>query len=646
MAQHSQDAGTSVLSTVQDWFNGSAKIPVGQTADQVFSWLKTNARWFFDGMSDVMEALIDAVLWVLQGPAILRQWGVQDLYPFLVIAGFVGLTWALQRSWKTCLLVLLGFLFILNQGYWKETTESLALVLSACVVCMGLGVPVGIWLAHRPRAYQFVSPVLDLMQTLPTFVYLIPAIIFFGLGMVPGLIATVIFVLPAPIRLTYLGVSTTPQPLLEAATAFGATPRQTLYKVELPYALPQIMAGLNQTIMLSLSMVVIAAYVGADGLGQAGGAGAQPRLDLAWVRVRLHHRRRRHRAGPDAALGETQMSVAVEFDRVSIVFGDHPERALPLMDEGRTRAEVQEATGQILGVHDCSLTVEAGEILVLMGLSGSGKSTLLRAVNGLNPVVRGAVTVHDEDWSCDVVSAPRAELLRVRRECVGMVFQQFGLLPWRTVRDNVGLGLEIAGQNAEQRRAKVDEQLALVGLSDWADRKVGELSGGMQQRVGLARAFATDAPILLMDEPFSALDPLIRSRLQDELLEVQAKLKRTIIFVSHDLDEAFKIGNRIALMEGGRIVQCGTARQIFSQPASPYVADFVAHMNPMGVLTARDVMEPGDTSGAPGVDPDLAVREVMARLRDEAELSVSENGKSIGKITRGGVMARLLDPRG
>jgi len=159
-------------------------------------------------------------------------------------------------------------LFILNQGYWDETTDTLTLVLSSCIVCMGLGVPIGIWLAHRPRVYAWVSPVLDLMQTLPTFVYLIPAIIFFGLGMVPGLIATVIFVLPAPIRLTVLGVSSTPTPLLEAARAFGATGRQVLWKVELPSALPQIMVGLNQTIMLSLSMVVIAAYVGADGLGK------------------------------------------------------------------------------------------------------------------------------------------------------------------------------------------------------------------------------------------------------------------------------------------------------------------------------------------------------------------------------------------
>ena len=164
-------------------------------------------------------------------------------------------------------MVVLGLLLIINQGYWNETIESLTLVLSACVVCMGVGVPIGIKLGHKPKLYTFVAPILDLMQTLPTFVYLIPAIVFFGIGMVPGLIATVIFVLPAPIRLTHLGVTSTPKELLEATQAFGATPRQTLWKVELPYALPQIMAGLNQTIMLSLSMVVISALVGADGLG-------------------------------------------------------------------------------------------------------------------------------------------------------------------------------------------------------------------------------------------------------------------------------------------------------------------------------------------------------------------------------------------
>ncbi|MCT8159671.1 choline ABC transporter ATP-binding protein [Pseudoruegeria sp. SHC-113] len=338
---------------------------------------------------------------------------------------------------------------------------------------------------------------------------------------------------------------------------------------------------------------------------------------------------------------------AVEFDNVSIVFGEDPEAALPLMDAGQSRAEVQTATRQVLGVHDCALSVEEGEILVLMGLSGSGKSTLLRAVNGLNPVVRGCVRVHDGQEMVDVTNADSAKLRHMRQTRIAMVFQQFGLLPWRSVRENAGLGLELAGLSKAERDAKVDEQLALVGLSDWAERKVGELSGGMQQRVGLARAFATEAPILLMDEPFSALDPLIRAKLQDELLELQAKLKRTIIFVSHDLDEAFKIGNRIAIMEGGRIVQCGTPQQIFSAPANEYVADFVAHMNPLGVLCARDVMEPATGSPAETVPPGEKIQSVMDRITHTgAPVGVVEDGRLLGQITKDTVLSKLLDPRG
>lgn len=232
------------------------KLPIGKWSKAVVDWLTDNGGWFFDGLAEGMEAAIEAILWVLQTPP-----------PLAVIAVFVVLAYLMRRSFYTALFVALSFLFIVNQGYWERTTETLTLVLSACIVCMAVGVPIGIAVAHRPKLYTSVRPVLDLMQTLPTFVYLIPAIVFFGIGMVPGLIATAIFVIPAPIRLTHLGISSTPQSLLEAGQAFGATKSQLLWKVELPYAMPQIMAGLTQTIMLSLSMVVIAALVGADGLG-------------------------------------------------------------------------------------------------------------------------------------------------------------------------------------------------------------------------------------------------------------------------------------------------------------------------------------------------------------------------------------------
>ncbi|MTH64518.1 choline ABC transporter ATP-binding protein [Paracoccus shanxieyensis] len=332
---------------------------------------------------------------------------------------------------------------------------------------------------------------------------------------------------------------------------------------------------------------------------------------------------------------------AVEFDNVNIVFGENPQAALPLMDQGLARGPIKAETGQVLGVHNCSLNVREGEILVLMGLSGSGKSTLLRAVNGLNQVCRGDVRIWDGKQMASVTKARGAELRRLRRHNVAMVFQQFGLLPWRSVRENVGLGLELAGVPPKERQKRVESQLSTVGLTEWADRKVGDLSGGMQQRVGLARAFATEAPILLMDEPFSALDPLIRTRLQDELLELQQRFQRSIVFVSHDLDEAFRIGNRIALMEGGRIVQVGTAREIIANPVDAYVEDFVAHMNPLGVLTAEDMAEPGEAAGDP-IPRDTPVRDAMRMLTDSGSDALPLQGG--GRVTRHSIMLRLVDP--
>lgn len=346
------------------------------------------------------------------------------------------------------------------------------------------------------------------------------------------------------------------------------------------------------------------------------------------------------------------MTDAVIFKNVDIIFGKNPEAALKMVDQGKTRDEIGHETGLVLGVADASLAIKEGEILVLMGLSGSGKSTLLRAVNGLAPVVRGEVTVNTSSGPLNPYKTSAKSLRDFRMHVVSMVFQQFALLPWRTVADNVGFGLELADVPEAERHKRVAEQLELVNLTKWAGRKVNELSGGMQQRVGLARAFATGAPILLMDEPFSALDPLIRTRLQDELLEFQRRLKKTILFVSHDLDEAFRIGNRIAIMEGGRIIQCGTPQEIVKNPANQYVADFVANMNPINMLTAGDVMQPGVGEGASNgpvvgnatfTTPLVDILDVLSRK--PGNIGVVDNGSIIGTITAQNIIEGLTRHR-
>jgi len=241
---------------MEDWITDH-KIPVGYWGKQFFDLLTSTLDWFFDGLSRGITTALEAIIYVLLLPP-----------PLVVIAAFAALAWFLQRSWPIAAGVAVGLLYILNQGLWKETIETLALVIGAAAVSMGIGVPVGIAAAHREWLYKALRPVLDLMQTLPTFVYLIPALVLFGLGLAPGLICTVIFAVPAPIRLTHLGITSVPKQLIEAGEAFGATKRQLLWKVELPAALPTIMAGLTQCIMLCLSMVVIAALIGANGLGK------------------------------------------------------------------------------------------------------------------------------------------------------------------------------------------------------------------------------------------------------------------------------------------------------------------------------------------------------------------------------------------
>ncbi len=290
---------------------------------------------------------------------------------------------------------------------------------------------------------------------------------------------------------------------------------------------------------------------------------------------------------------------ALSMKHVDVLFGPDKQqpRALELLDSGSSREEILEQTGIVLGVADATLDVPAGSISVLMGLSGSGKSSLLRCVNGLNTVTRGVLEVTTRNGLVNVSTCKGRELRELRRHNLAMVFQQFALLPWASVRDNIGFGLSVRGESAARIKEDVDKQLELVGLQAWADKPIHTLSGGMQQRVGLARAFATDADILLMDEPFSALDPLIREHLQDELLELQSRLKKTILFVSHDLDEALKLGNQISIMDGGRIVQTGTANDIVFNPESDYVSRFVANINPLSVLTAAAVMQPLEQVG-------------------------------------------------
>lgn len=304
------------------------------------------------------------------------------------------------------------------------------------------------------------------------------------------------------------------------------------------------------------------------------------------------------------------MTSILELKNVCKVFGDHPEKALDLLKQGHSKEEIFEKIGQTMGVVNASFTVNKGEIFVIMGLSGSGKSTLVRLLNRLIEPTSGEILVNGKDIS----KCNNEDLRHLRRDTISMVFQSFALMPHLSVIQNAAFGLELSGVDKQERHERALQALDQVGLSAWADSYPDELSGGMQQRVGLARALANDPDILLMDEAFSALDPLIRSEMQDELLKLQSESNRTVIFISHDLDEAMRIGDRIAIMEGGRVVQVGAPEDILKKPADDYVRSFFRGVDITTVLSAGDVARKTQTTVIQREG--TGIRSALKRLHD------------------------------
>jgi len=313
-------------------------------------------------------------------------------------------------------------------------------------------------------------------------------------------------------------------------------------------------------------------------------------------------------------MGDAEKKIRIVVENVTKIFGDHPGKAIRLLKDGVSKEEVLEKTGQAVGINDVSFNVREGETLVIMGLSGSGKSTLIRCINRLITPTSGKVYVDD----VDVTALTPKELIRFRRRKFGMVFQHFALFPHRSVQRNVEYGLEVQGVDVEERARKAREALDLVGLAGWEEARPDQLSGGMRQRVGLARALAIDPDILLMDEAFSALDPLIRRDMQHELIALQERVKKTIVFITHDLDEAITIGDRIILMKDGAVVQTGTAEDILTRPATEYVAKFVEDIDKAKVLTARNVMIPPRTTAYPTDGP----RTVLYKMQETGISSI------------------------
>jgi glycine betaine/proline transport system ATP-binding protein len=324
------------------------------------------------------------------------------------------------------------------------------------------------------------------------------------------------------------------------------------------------------------------------------------------------------------------------------IYGPRSDRIVGTPDADLPRGELLEKTGCVAAVRDVSFDVRQGEVFVVMGLSGSGKSTLVRMINRLHDPTAGQVLVDGED----VVEVSDERLREIRRHKVSMVFQHFGLLPHRRIADNVAFGLEVQGVEKQRRAAKADEVLTKVGLGGWGHAYPDELSGGMQQRVGLGRALATDPEILLFDEPFSALDPLIRRDMQDQVIKLQRDLKKTMIFITHDLMEALKLGDRIAIMKDGRFVQVGSPEEVVAMPADDYVADFTRDVPRAHVLTARSIMRPpnGQADFAGDVDASTIVQELLPLVvHEDRPFRVLDHGTHVGVVDRVAVLAAMVE---
>lgn len=320
-------------------------------------------------------------------------------------------------------------------------------------------------------------------------------------------------------------------------------------------------------------------------------------------------------------------SIKVRVESIYKIYGNNPSAALDMLAEGYDNAQILSETGQAVGVVNASFDVYEGETLVVMGLSGSGKSTLIRCINRLIEPTRGVVRVDDDE----ITKLDKEELRRVRRDKLAMVFQHFALFPHMTILENVAYGLRVQGVELAERQKTAADALETVGLSGWEDSLPEHMSGGMKQRVGLARALATDPDVLLMDEPFSALDPLIRTEVQDELLAMEEKLQKTIIFITHDLDEALKMGDRIVLMKDGRVVQVGSSEEILSKPANEYVSNFVENVDVTKVLSASDIMKPVRAVVYPKDGPRTALHR-MERAGLSGIFVTSRDGKFQGHL--------------